>query len=206
MTSPTPSWLISSTTEQNVDISWMTPQKRDVRAMFGSRPVAPPAPPPKVVPPSGPSPEQQKIIADAKEVIRLVAGSLSELSDATRREIGKIAEEIWNIATAVAEELAAGAIEADPNRTVALIIQSLELLGVDQDLKVHLNPKIHEQLRAQGLLEDLQAKGGITLIPDLKPQDVGVIIESPVGRVDARVHARIQQLRHQFAQKTGAAE
>ncbi len=206
MTSPTPAWLISANSERPIDVSWMTPQRRNVCDMFGSRPVAPPSPPPKAAPPPGPSPEQLKLIADAKEVLRLVEGSLAELSDATRRETGRIAEEIWNIATAVAEELAAGAIEADPNRVVALILQSLELIGMDQDIKVHLNPKIFEQMRTQGHLDALKAKGGLTLIPDPKLQDVGVIIESPIGRVNAGVHARIQQLRHLFGQKIGTAE
>lgn len=204
-------WMKRPDTPRQVDMSWMSPAGTDVRPMFDTRPKQeppkPPPPPPQAPPPPpGPSPEQLRMIADSEEIIRLLAGSLEAMANATHKEVGKIAEEILEITLAVAEELAAGAIEADANRIVALIISALEMVGVDQDVKVHLHPKVHERLKVQGLLENLTARGGITIIPDPKITDIGCIIESPVGRVDARVRSRLNQLRHLFAQKMGSEQ
>lgn len=205
---PAAAWMQRPATARKVDMSWMSQGSGDIRPMFVDRPepepLKPPPPPPQAPPPpTGPSKEQLKEIADSTEIIGLLAHSLETLADATHKEVGKMAEEILEIALAVAEELAAGAIEAEPNRIITLIHSALEMVGVDQNVKVHLHPKVHERLKTQGLLENLSARGGITLIPDPKITDVGCIVESPMGRVDARVRSRLNQLRHLFAQKMG---
>jgi flagellar biosynthesis/type III secretory pathway protein FliH len=207
---PAAAWLTSADKKRPIDLSWMTPSAEKVRPMF--EPPRPPSSPPKVKKeprpapppqPPGPSPEQLKLIEDSAEVIRVLAASLGELAEIGKKELSKIAEEIWEISLATAEELAAGAIETDGSRVIALIVESLEMLGMDKDIKVYLNPHVHDRLREQGLLDDLQNRGGIALISDPKLVDVGCIVESPVGRVDARVRSRLRQLRHLFAQKMG---
>ena len=209
---PAAAWIQASQDKRIIDLSWMNPANAAVRPMFATPaapepPKAPPPPPPQAPPPPpGPSPAQLKQIAEADELLRALSGSLEALSEATHKEVGRIAEEILEISLAVAEELAAGAIEADPNRILALIIASLEMVGADQNVKVFLHPTAHEGLRSRGLLDNLTARGGITLIPDPKISDAGCIVESPLGRVDARVRARLNQLRHLFQQKMGAQQ
>lgn len=211
---PAAAWLTASEQKRQIDLSWMTPTPENVRPMFETK--GAPSPPPQQVkkppkpepppsPPPGPSPKQVKLIKESEEIIRVLAASLGELAEAGKKELAKIAEEIWEISLATAEELAAGAIETDGNRIIALIHEALEMLGMDREIKVYLNPAVHERLESQGLLDELNSRGGIALISDPKLTDVGCIVESPVGRVDARVRSRLRQLRHLFAQKMGDA-
>ena len=109
------------------------------------------------------------------------------------------------IGLAVAEALAAGAIEQDPGRLVSLVKEALELMGQGREVKVHLNQALFEQLAASGELDALTAHPHLSVRPDAKSEDMGCIVESAHSRVDARVHARIEQLRHLLQEKSGGA-
>ena len=202
-------WLSATKVKREVDMSWLSPRAFDVHPMFETAPPPPPPkspapPPPKAPPPPpGPSPEDLARIAEADQVLRLLADSLETLADATHREVGKIAEEIFEMSLAVAEELAGGAIDTDPERIIAIVIQALEMLGTDQPVRVILNPSVYDALRKRGLIEKISSKGGLTLVPEPKLTDTGCVIESPMGRVDARVQSRLRQLRRLFEQKMG---
>lgn len=201
----------------DVDLRWLERDSSDVRLMFEPpKPPPPkPAPPPEPVvasapepppPPPGPSPEELRLKAECEQMLITTSAALGELQEAVRLELGKTAELITEMGLCVAEELAAGAIDVDENRVVALITEALELLNSEREVKVHLNPALYERLAEGGHLEMLRKEHHVTLRPEARVADRGCIVESPTGQVDARVRSRLRQLRHLLSEKQGIRE
>ena len=209
------SWIRQPQPGKNVDLTWLNKDTSPVRTMFAppkppppppveaSLPKPPPSPPP---PPPGPSPEERLLIAQCQQTLQVVEAALSELQEASRIEVSRTAELIVEMGLAVAEELAAGAIEVDENRVVATVAQALALLNSQREVKVYLNPAMYERLTASGALESLRKENHLTVRPEARVGDGGCIVESEAGQVDARIKSRLRQLRHLLAETQGTRE
>ncbi|MCP4600073.1 MAG: hypothetical protein GY847_05965 [Proteobacteria bacterium] len=170
---------------------------------FSLPPEPPQSPEPSVSPQPAVAPEAP-LTSEVDHQFALLAGALSEVVEARGREEKKRAEEVFELGLAVAEELAAGAIEIEPQRVLVLIAEATELLGETRNLRVRFHPALFEHLDSAGLLEDLRSSGQIDIRPDGAVDDIGCIVESNAGRVDARVRARLGRLRHTLKQELGS--
>lgn len=208
-------WIQTPEPNRNIDLNWMVKNDAAIRSMFEPPPPPPPPPsmeiqtpqaPPAPPQPPGPSPEEQRLIAECRQLVHVAADAIAELQEATRLELGHTAELITEIGLTVAEELAAGAIDVDEKRLIDLITQALELLNAEREVKVYLNPVLYERLLESGQIEPLRKAHHLTIRPDARVADRGCIVESPVGQVDARIKSRLRQLRHLISEKQGTQE
>ncbi len=163
-------------------------------------------PPEPAVPPPEPKPEpapEAPLTGELDHQLTLLAEAFNEIAEAQNREKSRFADEVLELGLAVAEELAAGAIEVEPKRILILINEAIDLLAETRDLKIRLHPKLFERLDSLKLLEDLHLGGQVAIYPDNSIKDTGCIVESNAGRVDARIKARLSRLRHALIQEQG---
>ncbi|MCP4676910.1 MAG: hypothetical protein GY854_15615 [Deltaproteobacteria bacterium] len=166
------------------------------------------SPPEAVLPHLEPPPEPEPVVKEPlsgenDHRFVLLAEALNEILEAGQRETVKLAEEVIELGLAVAEELASGAIQAEPQRILSIVSESLELLGDAHDVQVRLHPDLFEELERNGLLDELREAGRGTIRSDSSVEAAGCIVESNAGRVDARVRARLTRLRHALKQEEG---
>jgi hypothetical protein len=160
------------------------------------------APVPRSPAPPAPSAAELELARRAE----LFAAALFELGQSAEAERQKLAEEAVEIGLAVAEELASGVIALEPSRVLTLVQEAMELLAEERELKVRLHPNLVNELERLGLLEGLKENPRVKLRADTSVGEAGCIVESRLGRVDARVRARLSKLRYLLSQGEGYEE
>jgi len=166
-------------------------------------PIPEPPPPP---PAPDPQPEIDKARLLAKELekqLGVLGSAISEAQKAASEGYFDYRDEVLDLALAVAGELAGGAIEADPERIISVLDEAFELLGRDRVLRVYLNPELYEQTEIAGVLDELKSNPQIKVCSDRNVGDIGMIIESDRGRIDARIQSRLGKLRHALNAEEG---
>jgi flagellar biosynthesis/type III secretory pathway protein FliH len=149
--------------------------------------------------PSAPSPE-------TRERLVMLASALIEAAEARRADKAQTVELIIDIALAIAEELAMGAVEADKSRLVRLVGESVGLMDDGQRMRVKLHPELIAFLESAGTIASLAADSNLVVEADPSVGERGCVVESTTQRVDGRMTARIGRLRALLRSEEGVAK
>ncbi|MDJ0765626.1 MAG: FliH/SctL family protein [Myxococcota bacterium] len=152
---------------------------------------------------TSPPPAPSDLSGEFDHQLALLSAALAEVADAQHRETQQRAAEALELGLVIAEELAAGAIQIEPQRALALIEEAFQLMGEAREVKIRLQPDLFDSLESAGLLDELKAADQVALLRDPDVQDMGCIVASHAGRVDARVRARLNRLRHELQREQG---
>jgi flagellar assembly protein FliH len=173
---------------------WFVPRTadRDVAALFAPQKPKPQASAkPKAAATAAPAASSP----ETKERLALLSSALEEIAEARRADRAQSVELIVEIALAVAEELAMGAVEAEPARLERLVGQSIGLMDTEQRMRVRLHPELIALFEASSALARLTQAPGVSVEADPSVGSRGCIVESAVQRVDGRMPARLERLR-----------
>jgi len=139
--------------------------------------------------------------AAAQAELRPAAEALAAALDAARQiELGMadhVEAEACRFALAVAEKVVAGAIDAQPERVLDVIRAALRVMVERERVVIQVNPAELPLVRES--LEDLRGiLGGLEHVELHEERRVGrggAIVRTNVGEVDARLDAKLEQLR-----------
>ncbi|MDD5307694.1 MAG: FliH/SctL family protein [Deltaproteobacteria bacterium] len=152
-----------------------------------------------------PEPELAVRIEEMDRSLDLLARAITQVAEAGKLERRRAQEQTVELGFVVAGELAAGAIEAQPERVAELVRGAFELLIGEGPLRVRLHPDLYRRMEGKGLLAGLAGDAEVAVRPDPALDEAGCVVESDVRKVDAGVRTRLQRLRHLFEQSGGGA-
>jgi len=159
---------------------------------------------------------RQKGYADGqKEVHQLVERKLGEqlstLLPALAATIQEIqhAKQAWlthwertavRLATSIAERIVRREIDVQPEISLELVRESLELAAGSSTVRVLLNPKDHEALKPQAdaLIRDMAGLGACELIADPKVTPGGCRVETAFGTIDQQIETQLQRIEQEL--------
>jgi flagellar biosynthesis/type III secretory pathway protein FliH len=128
---------------------------------------------------------------------------IEQVAEAGATERKRAKEQTVEIGFAVAQELAAGAIGAEPERVASLVGSAMSLLMGEGPFRVRLHPDLFKAMQEKGLLARLVEGSKVTVSPDPGLEESGCVVESDSRKVDAGVQTHLRRLRHLFEQDGG---
>lgn len=123
--------------------------------------------------------------------------SLGERLQAERDEFfDRIEPEVVRLAVAVAEKILAQELELRPEVVVDMIRAAIRRIRDRETLRISVNPRDFEQVRAarEDLTSAIDGVRNLEIVEDRRVGRGGCVIESPNGTLDARVETQIEEI------------
>jgi flagellar biosynthesis/type III secretory pathway protein FliH len=117
-----------------------------------------------------------------------------------RAEVTRTLErEVVELALVVARQVLRAEAESGTALVERLVALGLSRLGECEHVTVRLNPADATQLSP----ERTGTAGSVSFVPDPQVERGGAIVESEIGRVDARLETQMEELRRELAARMG---
>ncbi len=113
----------------------------------------------------------------------------------TRWETGAV-----HVAAAIAKRLVRRELARNPEITLALVREALELASGSSQVRLHLNPADHETLRPQIdiLLGELAGLGNAEIVADPQTAPGGCRVETAFGMIDQQLDAQLARIEEEL--------
>ena len=144
-------------------------------------------------------------------VERQLAGQLATLLPALRQVIQDIrhAKQAWlshweksgvHVAAAIAERLIRRQLAQEPEITLTLVREALELAAGSSELRIQMNPGDHQTLRPQveALIAELSRLGSAELVADPQIRPGGCRVETRFGVIDQQLEAQLARIEEEL--------
>lgn len=138
---------------------------------------------------------------DAGEAsVREMVETMTQLLQSARAERSKVIEsaepELLKLATAIAERVVHAHLAVAPETVVELARNALQRLAGRETVVVRVNPRDIEILRAQrDRLLEVHDTEGLRIIADQRVDRGGVVVETEVGTIDAKISTQLREAR-----------
>jgi len=144
-----------------------------------------------------------------EEQLRTALPAIKQVGDSLDRERDRWLAEweagVIQLCVAIAEKLVRRTIEVDPQVSLDMIREALQLVTGSSQLQIRLNPKDKQQLAdfSGSVAGVLSGMDNVSFIADETVSPGGCLLENEQGTVDARLET---QLRRIFEELTGNRE
>jgi flagellar assembly protein FliH len=134
------------------------------------------------------------------ESVREMVQTMTQLLQSARAERAKVIEsaepELLKLATAIAERVVHAHLAVAPETVVELARNALQRLAGRETVVVRVNPRDIEILRAQrDRLLEVHDTEGLRIVADQRVDRGGVIVETEVGTIDAKISTQLREAR-----------
>jgi len=149
--------------------------------------------------------------AGRREIEQLVGKQLSTVLPALKQAIADIqdAKQAWlthweasavRVATAIAARLIRRELSRQPEITLELVRESLELAAGHSQLRIHLNPADHRSIGTQVelLLRELSTLTEAEIVPDAEITPGGCRVETRFGIIDQQFEAQLKRIEEEL--------
>jgi len=156
--------------------------------------------------------EQEGRQAGTKAVEEMIRKELATALPALKNVIGDIqdAKQAWlahweacsvHVATAIAQRLIRGELTRQPEITLELVRESLELAAGNTELRIHLNPADREVLggRVEALVQELSTMTAAELVANPDISLGGCRVETRFGIIDQQFEAQLKRIEEELA-------
>jgi flagellar biosynthesis/type III secretory pathway protein FliH len=141
-------------------------------------------------------------VAQAHALSRRLTHAISDVETLRSETMRRTEREMVRLTIAMAHRILGNAIDADPERLVALAQAAIDRAGKTTDATVHLNPADHELLAAADLVTAGDGAAGrrpdrlrgVTLVADSAVPRGGCVIRSPLGLINAGISTQIFEM------------
>lgn len=132
--------------------------------------------------------------------VREMVETMTQLLQSARAERAKVIEsaepELLKLATAIAERVVHAHLAVAPETVVELARNALQRLAGRETVVVRVNPRDIEILRAQrDRLLEVHDTEGLRIVADQRVDRGGVIVETEVGTIDAKISTQLREAR-----------
>jgi flagellar assembly protein FliH len=105
-----------------------------------------------------------------------------------------------HVAAAIAQRLVRRELTRQPEITLTLIHEALELAAGSSELRIHLNPADHKQVgpRAEMLIRELSALTTAELVADPEITPGGCRVETRFGIIDQQFEAQLKRIEEEL--------
>lgn len=157
--------------------------------------------PPEPEPP--PPPPEPQVDPRVENNLKLLAASISGLAAKKKDMEDRDLHFCVQMAFGIAEQLACGAIEADPTKVLDIVKESLGLFEESDKPVVRLHPDIIEAFEENDLLKSVTDQEGVTIKSDPTVSAMGCLVTANRKSVDGQVLNRLSRLKTLFNEEQG---
>jgi flagellar assembly protein FliH len=149
--------------------------------------------------------------AGLQEVEAMVAEQMSPVLTALRQAVADLqdAKQQWlshwesravRLAAGIAARVIRRELRADPEITLALVREALELAAGSPTIRVHLNPQDYKLLGAQvrTMIDAMSALGGAEVVSDAAIGPGGTRVETRFGTIDQQIESQLERIEQEL--------
>jgi flagellar assembly protein FliH len=149
--------------------------------------------------------------AALQEVEAMVAGQMAPPLAALRQAVADLhdARQQWlshweaaavRLAAAIAQRVIRRELRVQPEITLALVREALELAAGSPTIRVHLNPEDYKLLGTQvrGLIDAISALGGAEVVSDAAIGQGGSRVETRFGTIDQQIESQLKRIEEEL--------
>jgi flagellar assembly protein FliH len=153
--------------------------------------------------------------AAMQSVEQLVQKQLATVLPALRQGVDDLhhAKQAWlthweaagvHVAAAIAKRLIRGELSRQPEITLTLVREALELAAGSAQIRIHLNPQDREALGAQVemLTREVSGLGSAEVIADAGVTSGGCRVETRFGTIDQQFEAQLARIEEELTQQS----
>jgi flagellar assembly protein FliH len=125
---------------------------------------------------------------------------VNELQQCRQQWIRQWESNVVQLAAKIAARMMRREVVKDPDITLGLIRESLELAAGGGEITLHLNPADHETLRPQleVLAAELEKLAPIQMVPDAQVTRGGCRVETRFGTIDQQIEAQVDRIEEEL--------
>ena len=106
-----------------------------------------------------------------------------------------------HLATAIAARVIRREVRQQPDITLALVREALDLAAGSPNVRLHLNPEDYKSLGAQvrTLIDAMSALGDAEVTPDAAIGQGGCRVETRFGTIDQQIESQLTRIEEELA-------
>ncbi len=127
-------------------------------------------------------------------------GVIREIGDAKQAWLTHWEASAVHVAAAIAQRLIRRELTRQPEITLTLIREALELAAGSSQLRIHLNPSDHKEIgpRAEMLLDEMATVTTAELVADPQITPGGCRVETRFGVIDQQFEAQLKRIEEEL--------
>jgi flagellar assembly protein FliH len=150
--------------------------------------------------------------AAMQEFEKMVAAQVAPAIEALRETVAALQHEkqAWisnwetgavHLAAAIAARVIRREVRQQPEITLALVREALDLAAGSPNVRLHLNPEDYKSLGAQvrTLIDAMSALGDAEVTPDATIGQGGCRVETRFGTIDQQIESQLQRIEEELA-------
>ena len=104
------------------------------------------------------------------------------------------------LAAGIAARVIRREVRAQPEITLALVREALELAAGSPTVRVHLNPKDYKLLGTQvrAMIDAMSALGGAEVVSDAAIEQGGSRVETRFGTIDQQIESQLDRIEEEL--------
>lgn len=143
---------------------------------------------------------EQKLASQLATLLPALQQAIQDVRHAKQAWLTHWEKSAVHVAGAIAERLVRREIAANPEITLTLVREALELAAGSALVRLHLNPADREALKPQVdmLLKELGALGGAEVLADPEIGPGACLVETQFGTIDQRFEAQLKRIEEEL--------
>ena len=126
--------------------------------------------------------------------------AIADIHDARHQWLRHWEQSAVHVATAIAKRIVRRELKQDPQITMTLVREALELASGSPSIRLRLNPSDHESLgnQTETLIKQLVPLAPAEVIADAEIEPGGCIVETRFGLIDQQIEAQIDRIEEEL--------
>ena len=125
----------------------------------------------------------------------------AELRQAKQAWIAHWETNVVRLAAAIAARVVRRELRRQPDITLSLVREALDLAAGSPNVRLHLNPEDYQALGVQvrSLIDAMSSLGDAEVIPDATVSQGGCRVETRFGTIDQQIESQLQRIEEELA-------
>jgi flagellar assembly protein FliH len=125
----------------------------------------------------------------------------AEFHQAKRTWIAHWETAVVRLAAAIAARVIRRELRRQPDITISLVREALDLAAGSPNVRLHLNPEDYQALGVQvrGLIDAMSSLGDAEVVPDATVTRGGCRVETRFGTIDQQIESQLQRIEEELA-------
>jgi flagellar assembly protein FliH len=144
---------------------------------------------------------EQKVADQMQSLLPALKKVVADLDQAKQAWLKQWEHQAIRVSAAMAERVIRRELSKQPNITLALVREALELAGGTADVRIYLNPEDHQALgkQAQLLIRELGRAGAAELVANQDIGRGGCRVETQFGQIDQQIATQLARLEEELS-------
>jgi flagellar assembly protein FliH len=133
-------------------------------------------------------------------VLAALRQAVADLQDAKQQWLSHWESRAVRLAAAIAARVIRRQLQADPEITLALVREALELAAGSPTIRVHLNPQDYKLLGAEvrTMIDAMSSLGGAEVVSDATIGQGGTRVETRFGTIDQQIESQLERIEQEL--------